>query len=167
MFIRVLDVDRWQEEPVSYDLISCLNVLDRCDRPLSILRQLHRRLREGGVLILAVVFPFKPFVEKGVGNGVDDTPLFLSPILPPHINQSTHTCTHTGASQAPPTEQLPVRSGRWEEGVGDLVTEVLQPLGFSLLSISTLPYLCEGDLHNEWFALQDVILVLSKNHSIQ
>ena len=77
-----------------------------------------------------------------------------------------HTCTHThtaGMQQATPTEKLPVRGERWEEGVSDLVTGVLQPLGFSLLSVSKLPYLCEGDLHNDWFILQDIILVLSKD----
>ena len=63
----------------------------------------------------------------------------------------------------PPTERLPVRGGRWEEGVEDLVTNVLEPLGFSLLSVSKLPYLCEGDLHNDCFVLQDVVLVLSKS----
>ena len=65
MIHRVLDVEHWHEEEFSYDLIVCLNVLDRCDRPLSLLRQIHSKLRDGGVLLLAVVFPFKPFVEKG------------------------------------------------------------------------------------------------------
>ena len=58
-------MESWHKETFSYDLISCLNVLDRCDQPLSLLRRLHGKLKDGGVLILAVVFPFKPFVEKG------------------------------------------------------------------------------------------------------
>lgn len=29
------------------------------------LKQFHENLREGGLLILAVVLPFQPFVEKG------------------------------------------------------------------------------------------------------
>ena len=45
----------------------------------------------------------------------------------------------------------------------DLVTEVLHPLGFSLVSLSKLPYLCEGDIHTDCFVLQDVVLVLSKD----
>ena len=59
-----------------------------------------------------------------------------------------------------------MRYDNWKEGVSDLVTQVLSPLGFSLLSVSKLPYLCEGDLHNDWFALQDILLVLSKDKTI-
>lgn len=73
--------------------------------------------------------------------------------------------TLLGARQAQPSEKLPVRSGKWEEGVCELVKDVLQPLGFSLVSVSKLPYLCEGDLHTDWFALQDIVLVLTKNTS--
>ena len=80
-----------------------------------------------------------------------------------HILITTHTTQHAGARQAPPTERFPVRGERWEEGVSDLVTTVLGPLGFSLLSVSKLPYLCEGDMHHDWFVLQDIILVLTKD----
>lgn len=68
----------------------------------------------------------------------------------------------SGSRKVPPSERLPVRGGKWEEGVCDLVTEVLHPLGFRLLTLSKLPYLCEGDLHSDCFVLPDAILVLSK-----
>lgn len=65
MICRVLEIDKWHKQSNSYDIISCLNVLDRCDCPLSMLKQFRENLREGGLLILAVVLPFQPFVEKG------------------------------------------------------------------------------------------------------
>merc|ERR1719436_1040070 len=48
------------------DCIALLNVLDRCEAPRSLLAELRRRLRPGtGLLLLAVVLPFRPFVERG------------------------------------------------------------------------------------------------------
>jgi len=48
-----------------FDVISCLNVLDRCDRPLTLLRQMRDTLTPNGTIIVAVVYPFRPFVEDG------------------------------------------------------------------------------------------------------
>ena len=65
LLYRVLDAYKWHCEPYTYDIISCLNLLDRCDQPLSILRHIHSQLRPGGLLVLALVMPFQPFVEMG------------------------------------------------------------------------------------------------------
>ncbi|CUG06628.1 DREV methyltransferase, putative, partial [Bodo saltans] len=50
----------------SYNVVSCLNVLDRADRPLSLLKSLRdAAVRPDGVVLLAVVLPWCPFVEDG------------------------------------------------------------------------------------------------------
>ena len=157
------------------------------------LRQFHSKLRDGGLLLLAIVLPFKPFVEKGYGKdgrgeggrgwrrgekrdegedggerggrGREKEEGGRMRELEEGEGRGRDAIIHTfptGAHQAPPSEHLPVRGGKWEEGVCDLVTEVLQPIGFSLVSVSKLPYLCEGDLHTDYFVLQDAVLVLSK-----
>ena len=78
-----------------------------------------------------------------------------------------HTHTHTGPQQLEPTEILPLSSEdgqvRWEERVGALWTRVLHPLGFTPVAVSRLPYLCEGDLHQEVYHLDDAVIVLRKN----
>ena len=51
----------------------------------------------------------------------------------------------------------------WEEGVGALWTHVLHPLGFTPVAVSRLPYLCEGDLHQEVYHLDDAVIVLRKD----
>jgi SAM-dependent methyltransferase len=48
-----------------YDVISLLNVLDRCDRPLSLLGNLRAALKPGGRLVVALVLPYRPFVYDG------------------------------------------------------------------------------------------------------
>lgn len=48
-----------------FDAVSLLNVLDRCDSPLSLLGVARRALKEGGLLIVALVLPYGPFVYDG------------------------------------------------------------------------------------------------------
>ncbi|KAN0055163.1 hypothetical protein ACTA71_008260 [Dictyostelium dimigraforme] len=55
-----------------YDIVSCLNVLDRCEKPISLLNTIKKFLKPNGKLILAVVFPFNPYVEFG---GIDNSPI--------------------------------------------------------------------------------------------
>ena len=69
---RVLDVDKWDNGSLTYDLIGCLNLLDRCDKPISILHSIKKVLRPGtGRVIVAVVLPFKPYVEFGKEGSLD------------------------------------------------------------------------------------------------
>jgi len=72
-FDRVLGIDDWAStnDPNDvvarhYDVISCLNLLDRCERPLTLLRQIRASLTPStGRLVLAVVLPFSSYVETG------------------------------------------------------------------------------------------------------
>ncbi len=48
-----------------FDAVSLLNVLDRCDRPLSLLAAARAFVREGGLFIIALVLPYDPFVYEG------------------------------------------------------------------------------------------------------
>ncbi|XP_041376323.1 methyltransferase-like protein 9 isoform X2 [Gigantopelta aegis] len=60
----LLDVDSWSESSHVFDLIGCLNLLDRCNQPIAMLHSIKKSLRPGsGRLIVAVVLPFKPYVE--------------------------------------------------------------------------------------------------------
>ena len=48
-----------------YDVVSILNVLDRCDQPLSLLDAAHAALKDGGLLLVALVLPYVPCVYRG------------------------------------------------------------------------------------------------------
>ena len=72
--VSVLGIDDWAVSSPSdasvdrrqYNVISCLNLLDRCERPLLLLQQIHASLMPiTGRLLLAVVLPFNSYVETG------------------------------------------------------------------------------------------------------
>ena len=48
-----------------FQLITCLNVLDRTARPRQLLRRMHERLEPGGRLLLALALPYNPFFFRG------------------------------------------------------------------------------------------------------
>lgn len=65
---EVLDVDKWFENDLSFNLISCLNVLDRCDRPLSMIKKMRQKIKPNGRILLALVLPLNQYVESS-SNG--------------------------------------------------------------------------------------------------
>jgi len=78
--ISVLEIEDWARghKEDKYDAVSCLNLLDRCERPLTLIRQIKGALKPGGFLIVALVLPFRPYVEFG-SNG-DHKPVEKLPI---------------------------------------------------------------------------------------
>ena len=118
--------------PDGFDAIALLNVLDRCDTPFTLLSQLRGMLRPGvGRLLLAVVIPFRPFVEDGNSN------------RPPR-------------ERLP----LP-SDGGWDDGVSKLWSLVLKPAGFKIERLARVPYISEGDQKHGAYVLDDAIFVLS------
>lgn len=138
---------------ISFDMISLLNVLDRCDKPWTLLENIHRHLmsmkKQGGeineassslsssgLLLLAVVLPWCPFVEKG-------------------------------SQQVKPSETLPMSGGglcreraSFEASVEKLVSNVLIPIGFKVRAWTRVPYLCEGDSAYDYYCLDDALFLL-------
>ncbi|XP_034937903.1 methyltransferase-like protein 9 [Chelonus insularis] len=125
----VLDVDKWYKTG-PFNVILCLNLLDRCDRPNTLLRLLKESLAPGGRLVVALVLPFSPYVEVG--------------------ERGDHK----------PAEYLPVKGKGLEGQIAGLIDRVFSPLGLKCLAWSKLPYLCEGDLGQAYYFLDDVIFVL-------
>ena len=62
-------------EGEQFELITCLNVLDRTARPKKLLRRLKELLAPGGKLVLALALPYRPFYYQGA-----DTPDPLEPL---------------------------------------------------------------------------------------
>jgi len=142
----------------AFDVISCLNVLDRCTHPRALLASLHRLAtraplppaepgtaegherqaggrEERGVarVLLAVVLPYRAMVEAGAMGSV--------------VRQSQDL-------------DLDWDSPSWEESVNALVQKALEPAGFRVTSFSRVPYICQGDLGKPLYTLDDVVFVM-------
>ncbi|HEY0469298.1 MAG TPA: methyltransferase [Polyangiaceae bacterium] len=60
-----LDLAERDVPGAKFDLITCLNVLDRTARPKQLLRRMHEHLRPGGRLLIALALPYNPFFFRG------------------------------------------------------------------------------------------------------
>lgn len=126
---RVLGIDEWSNKK-DYTLITALNLLDRIDRPIKFLHDLHSAVKVGeGLILLAIVLPYNP-------------------------------CFETGASFTDPKERLIIKGKSIEEQIVSLHDDVFIPNGFEVVKFTRLPYLCEGDLHNDFFLLTDILFLL-------
>lgn len=119
-----------------YDLVMCLNVLDRADKPLTLLRDLRDLINPTtGILVLAVVLPWCPFVESG-------------------------------NKQKEPSEKLDMGNATckakatFEASFERLVEKVILPIGYRLESWTRLPYISKGDVNSPFYTLSDAVLIL-------
>lgn len=55
---------------------------------------------------------------------------------------------------------MSIKGASFETQLVSFVEEVLHPNGFAVESWSKVPYLCEGDLKQSYYWLDDVIFVL-------
>ncbi|KAK9889136.1 hypothetical protein WA026_004405 [Henosepilachna vigintioctopunctata] len=61
---NILEVEDW-DNGRKYDLIMCLNLIDRCNTPMQLLKRIRQALQPGGLVFLALVLPFSAYVEIG------------------------------------------------------------------------------------------------------
>ena len=106
----------------TFDVVACFNVLDRCDDPYLLLRELRQCIKPDGLIVLAVVMPYYSIVDVGT----------------------------LGAKQAKNALiGIPGRSdkapNRFERCVNAMVETVFEKSGFELVSVSRVPYLSHGD----------------------
>mmetsp|Transcript_8161 Transcript_8161/g.10330 ORF Transcript_8161/g.10330 Transcript_8161/m.10330 type:complete len:294 (+) Transcript_8161:164-1045(+) len=126
----------WNDMKYKFNLVMCLNVLDRADKPLTLLRDLRGMVKPGtGRLLLAVVLPWCAFVESG-------------------------------NKQMQPTEKLDMGNatckGRatFEASFERIVEKNILPLGYELESWTRLPYISKGDVNSPYYTLSDAVLIL-------
>ncbi|KAL3315412.1 Methyltransferase-like protein 9 [Cichlidogyrus casuarinus] len=127
-FPKDLTIESYNGKP-QYDVVACLNLLDRCDKPMTLLSDIKMVLKPStGRLVIALVFPLQQYVETTIGN------------VPSEMLDVSH-------------------SQVWEVQFSSLIENVFKPLGYDLLKWTVAPYLCEGDFSQSFYALKDVIMV--------
>ncbi|CAF2649103.1 unnamed protein product [Rotaria sp. Silwood2] len=76
----VLDIDQWGD--LKFDVITCLNVLDRCEKPLTLLKNIRDHLNPNhGRAIITLVLPFKPYFEYNNDHHPDES-IYIKGRLP-------------------------------------------------------------------------------------
>jgi len=120
----------------AFDVVTLMNLLDRCDHPMDMVRDAARLMRRGtGRLLIALVLPFSEFVEEG---------------------------SKRRAVRAP----LPMGGARCGDGatlevsLSTFIQRVVYPLGLEVERLARVPYLCRGDTRQPFYVLSDAILVL-------
>src|SRR5690606_20192771 len=69
---------------------------------------------------------------------------------------------YSGSVVRDPLEKLAVTSERWEDALGELWRNELEPLGLRLRALTRLPYLSGGDVQYPAYVLDDALLVCEK-----
>lgn len=139
---KVLDVFNWHktiengEHYLKFDVISCLNLFDRCDKPITLIKDIKSALKQNGYLIVALVMPFKPYVEYNKNNKPTEQFPFTTD---PSNNFDENRLV---------SEQILI-----------LIEQVFLPLGFELEKFTRVPYLCEGNLSQSFYYLIDYLFV--------
>ena len=59
-----------------------------------------------------------------------------------------------------PSEIITVNGSSWEEQTASLVSDVFRPAGYEVERFTRLPYLCEGDIYEDYYILDDAVFVL-------
>jgi len=157
----------------AYDVVSLLNVIDRCDQPADLLRDACRLARrDGGRVLLAVVLPFSEFVEDGslrrhprgalpmrrarCGDGVSfegSLDALLQRVLLARPLGNAAAAAAAGDERAADSDGVAgAGAGVGDEDGPHMVLE----------RVARVPYLCQGDTtsRRRYFVLSDAIIVL-------
>lgn len=129
------------DEPLAgavFDAVSLLNVLDRCQRPRRLLEHCLLALKPGGVFIVALALPYRPFYFDG-------------PATPDPLERL----------ECDPGPR-PGATAHWEDGARRFIERDLLPLGLTLECFARAPYLSAGDSQRPLYELDDVVVVLTK-----
>lgn len=123
------------KQVVNVPLIACLNVLDRCIDPHEILQDMYNALAPDGRVLIALVLPYSHYCEFNTSH------MPLRPLM----------------------DHWPDKARQFSfEAETVVFFEMLERMGFRVESWTKAPYLCEGDLHQSFYWLVDLVVVLSK-----
>jgi SAM-dependent methyltransferase len=135
---HTLDLTDAPFQGAPFNAVSLLNVLDRCQRPRQLLKHCLLALEPGGVFIVALALPYRPFYFNG-------------PATPEPLERLE--CDPGG---------LPGNVAGWEDGARRFIERDLLPLGLTLECFARAPYLSAGDTQRPLYELDDVVAVLTK-----
>ena len=131
---HAIDLTETPIDAPPFDAVSLLNVLDRCRKPRRLLWHCLQALKPGGLFIVALALPYRPFYFDG-------------PLTPDPLER---------------LECDPGPGGTWEDAARRFLERDLLPLDLQLECFTRAPYLSAGDSERPLYELDDVVAVLSK-----
>ena len=156
-----IDLENNSGKYLKFDVISCLNLLDRCEKPITTLRKIKNALSKNGLLVVALVLPFKPYVEYNKSNRPEEQ-LFE---FYDYEKRKTVCIPETQVDKLNGVDDdficgtKTVTMSRVASQIEYLIENVFSPIGFELQRFSKLPYLCEGNLYQSYFYMFDYVFV--------
>lgn len=141
---------------LKFDAISCLNLLDRCETPLTYLKKIKNALVKDGLLIIALVLPFKSYVEYNNNNKPREMLFDFTALKNTTITDQTKIANNGVCEISSNSCQ---KINKVNKQISYLVENVFEPLGFELLKFTRLPYLCEGNLAQSYYFMYDYIFI--------
>lgn len=122
-----------------FDVVSCLNVLDRCLYPRTMLEHARDALRPGGQLLIALALPLRPHVDAGSHSVAQEQPL-------PVVDDDQ------GGQDGQDGQD-------WEACATRLWEGLLLPAGLEVVRLSRAPYISQGDAGRPLHVLDDALFV--------
>lgn len=122
-----------QDIEQKFDVVSIFNVIDRCERPISLIRSCTELLNNEGRLIIADPLPFNPKVLRH------------------------------GHSSKPIEALSATEAASWEESLVRFYTDVIKVNNLEVICLTRLPYLSQSiNKSKDYVMFDDMVIVCRK-----
>ena len=145
-----------------FGAVALLNVLDRCDDPLGLLRVAVNALRPDGVLLVATVLPFCAMVYEGVKGKVGAHRAPTRPLrLPPSMRCGMVKLGKDGDRYL--VDERPLLDRRqFVEHLSSFVAATVSTLPLRVVAWTRVPSLSSGTTEQTYYHLDTALLVLRR-----
>eukprot|EP00948_MAST-09A_sp_MAST-9A-sp1_P003467 g3467.t1 len=148
------------ESSSGYNVVFLLNVLDRCEDPVSLLKYARSMLKKrntfdrdgGGKLVIGSVLPYHPFVETRYGSFFGLLKTQMTP----------KTCLFRESAKQNGSKRLGIAKSRCMYCNIQDFADMLETFGLEIERWSRLPYFSTGDYYAPWYLLDQFIFVLKE-----
>ncbi|CAD7964612.1 unnamed protein product [Amoebophrya sp. A120] len=145
-----------------FSLITSFNVLDRCEKPITLLKEIHSLCKQHNCkFLLSAVFPFEQWIEDHVKsstspsspkNGRSGGANTSSPnTTKPHLSPSFEKVSYRGQAHMRTFE---------EQAAGFARAVLMKQCGFRLLKFARAPYISAGSANAPVYILSNGLFLL-------
>lgn len=146
-----------------FGAVALLNVLDRCDDPLGLLRAALDALRPDGVLLVATVLPFCARVYEGVAGKVGASRKPARPLrMPASLRCGMGPKMGAGGDRYLGAEDATLDRRLFAEHLAGFVAATVGTLPLRVAAWTRVPYLSSGTTEQTYYHLDNALLVLRR-----